>query len=226
MSLKYLLVILFFPSMIFAQTLDSYQRKEFVLNGDTLKYRIHFPENYDAKKKYPVITYLHGSGERGSDNETPITIGGQFFISKPNNAYDYITIFPQCPANQSWRHLVENPDSTKHAEFDISFTKQAERPSVLVKSLLDQLQKDKVADPSQMYIGGSSMGGFGTFDMVERYPNYFAAAFPICGGGDVAKAGEFANKVSVWIFHGAEDNVVYPERSRVYYKKLKELGAD
>lgn len=224
--MKYLFFLLLLPIMTLAEDLNSYQKKEFVQNGDTLKYRIHYPKNYKLGKKYPVITYLHGSGERGSDNETPITIGGEFFISKRNSSFEYITIFPQCPYNQSWRHLVENPDSTKLAEFDISYVANPERPLEMVKALLDELQKNKIADPNRMYIGGSSMGGFGTFDMIERYPDYFAAAFPICGGGDVSKAVAFANKVSVWLFHGAEDNVVYPQRSREYYERLKELGSD
>lgn len=208
-----------------AQHLNSYQKKSFILDGDTLNYRIHYPQHYTKSKTYPVITYLHGSGERGNDNELPISIGGMFFISG-NPPLNAIIIFPQCPKNQSWRHLVWNPDSTKRHEFDITYTDTPERPSVLLKALFDKLQNDKIADPTRMYIGGSSMGGFGTFDMIERYPDYFAAAFPICGGGDPAKASVFAKKVAVWIFHGESDNVVYPIRSRVYYDRLKELKAD
>ena len=77
-----------------------------------------------------------------------------------------------------------------------------------------------------MYIGGLSLGGFGTFDMIERYPSFFAAAFPICGGGDTNKAKAFTGKVSVWLFHGDDDKSVDVNNSRQYYSVLKTLGAD
>ena len=77
-----------------------------------------------------------------------------------------------------------------------------------------------------MYIGGLSLGGFGTFDMIQRYPSFFAAAIPICGGGDVNVADRFADKVSVWLFHGDEDKSVDVSNSRNYFAVLKKLGAD
>ena len=70
------------------------------------------------------------------------------------------------------------------------------------------------------------MGGFGTFDMIERYGNYFAAAFPICGGGDTSQAVKFAGMVPLWIFHGDQDQSVDVKYSRQYHVVLKKLGSD
>jgi predicted peptidase len=92
--------------------------------------------------------------------------------------------------------------------------------------LLDSLIKSKAADAKRMYIGGLSLGGFGTFNMIERYPHFFAAAFPICGGGDTAMAKRFAKYTAVWIFHGDKDQAVDVNYSRRYYSTLKKLGAD
>ena len=105
-------------------------------------------------------------------------------------------------------------------------TERASTPTRLVKMLLDSLIKARVADSKRMYIGGLSLGGFGTFNMIERYPRYFAAAFPICGGGDVNQAKAFAKTTSVWIFHGDKDPTVSVKYSRDYYAALKKLSAD
>jgi predicted peptidase len=95
-----------------------------------------------------------------------------------------------------------------------------------MKSLLDSLIRSKVADRKRMYIGGLSLGGFGTFNMIERYPTFFAAAFPICGGGDTQSAGRFAKTTAVWIFHGDKDEAVDVKYSRDYYTALKKANAD
>jgi len=217
-------LFLLIPSLLTAQMNNDYQKKIFISKGDTLNYNIRFPSNYNPNLKYPVITFLHGSGERGNDNETPLKHGSSFLSN--NQKYNSIVIFPQCPTNQYWRKIYKNNEASEQHIFDLTFNSSPEKPTLLVKELLDSLQKINVADPTRMYIGGLSLGGFGTFDMIERYPDYFAAAFPICGGGDVTKASTFAKKVPIWIFHGEKDEAVAVELSRQYYKKLKELNAN
>ena len=217
----------FFPVLLFSQS--SFQKRSFSRQGQTLLYRIQYPEEYNKAKAYPVITFLHGSGERGSDNEAQLKNGGSVFEREDvRRQVSAIVIFPQCPEDSTWNRISSRPDNTSPTGrfIDLSFSPRPTTPALLVKLLLDSLLSAKVADPARMYIGGLSLGGFGTFDMIERYPDYFAAAVSICGGGDTSTAGRFARKVSVWIFHGDSDKTVDVKKSRDYYSALKKRGAD
>ena len=78
---------------------------------------------------------------------------------------------------------------------------------------MQNITKNNYVDNSKIYVGGLSMGGMGTFEIISRQPNVFAAAFAICGGGNTENATKFATKVPMWIFHGAKDNVVKPQLS-------------
>lgn len=212
-----------------AQDLSLFKKEIFIRNADTLRYRILYPENYVPKKKYPVITFLHGSGERGNDNESQLIHGGRLFVKDSlRKAFRAIIIFPQLPKQQFWNSFTTTKDtlSITGRSFNLSFSPQPAMPALLVKLLLDSLIEKKIADQDRMYIGGLSLGGFGTFDMLERYPDFFAAAFPICGGGDTTLAGRFAKTTSVWIFHGDNDSSVDVKNSREYFKALKNVNAD
>ena len=90
---------------------------------------------------------------------------------------------------------------------------------------MDGMVKEGAVDKKRIYIMGLSMGGFGTFNMVARYPDYFAAAVPICGGGDTAMASRFAHTIPLWVFHGGADPIVNVEYSRRYVQALRNLGA-
>jgi predicted peptidase len=98
-------------------------------------------------------------------------------------------------------------------------------PQLMVKEFLDQMVSNKVADSSRIYIGGLSLGAFGTYDMLIRYPHFFAAAFTICGAADIPQYTKEASHIPLWIFHGARDKTVPPETDRQLYKALKERGA-
>ena len=95
-----------------------------------------------------------------------------------------------------------------------------------MKELLDQMISNEVADSNRIYISGLSLGGFGTYDMLIRYPQFFAAAFTICGAADVSQYTKKASHVPLWIFHGSMDKTVPPDTNRELYKALKEGGAD
>jgi len=211
-----------------AQDFSCYAKKKFVKNGDTLCYRILYPPKYNPLKKYPVITFLHGIDENGSDNELQLKHGGVFFASDSSRRkYDYITIFPQCSKGKSWKKIRLKVDSSLfEREFlDLSFSNEPTLPIKLVKSLLDSLVKSGKANSKRMYLGGLSTGGFGVYDMIERYPNYFAAAFPMCGAGDITKVNLYAKKLPIWIFHGGADLLVSVHYSRDAYAKLRSLKA-
>lgn len=158
-----------------------------------------------------------------------MTHGGKLFANDSvRNRFKAIVIFPQCPKDSTWTSLKSRRDTSSVTGRSIDFT-LSDKPTVpaqLVKLLLDSLITSRVADPRRMYIGGLSLGGFGTFDMIERYPDFFAAAIPICGGGDTSIAKRFAKNIAVWIFHGDKDQAVDVKYSRQYYDALKKLNAD
>lgn len=223
------LAVIAAPFILSAQDFSQFQKASFNRNGDTLQYRILYPLNYNKANSYPVITFLHGSGERGADNEAQLLHGGEVFVNDAvHNTLDAIVIFPQCPKDSMWRHMKVSADSssiTGHS-FDLTFSPVPTTPARLVKLLLDSLVSSKVADSKRMYIGGLSLGGFGTFDMIERYPDFFAAAVPICGGGDTNMASRYSKNVAVWLFHGDADKSVDVKNSRQYYAALQNLKAE
>src|SRR5439155_9535595 len=98
------------------------------------------------------------------------------------------------------------------------------KPMQLLISLIQQLKKTLPIDTNRVYITGLSMGGFGTFDAIERYPGLFAAAVPVCGGGDVSKAASISH-IPMWVFHGAEDPAVNPVLSLNMFVALTKAGA-
>jgi predicted peptidase len=223
-----LFFLVFLFSVVHAQDLSLYEKKKFMREGDTLLYRILYPLNYDAKKAYPLIIVLHGSGQRGKDNEIQLMHGGNLFLKDSiRKNYPAIVIFPQCPATGSWSYFQFKFDMpAKKLLISFPFREQPLSASRLVKELADSLTGAGLADKSRVYIGGLSMGGFGTFDMIARYPGYFAAAFPICGGGDTAMAERIAGKTAVWIFHGGADPLVNVDYSRLYFHALQYWKAD
>ncbi len=211
-----------------AQDFGQYQKKEFVGDGKTLPYRILYPKFYQNGKKYPLLVFLHGSGERGSDNAAQLLHGGfLFLVDSIRRNYPAIVIFPQCPADSSWSYLEFKFDAgLKRGILTGPYRQEPTAPARWVKELADSLVDAGAADGKRIYIEGLSMGGFGVFDMLERYPGYFAAAISICGGGDTTMALRFAAKTPVRIFHGGADPIVTVESSRRYYRALKALGAD
>jgi predicted peptidase len=213
----------------YAQELSLYQEKYFIRDGQSLPYRIMYPKDYDNTKPYPVLTFLHGSGENGGDNERQLVNGGSLFaLDSVRNFFRAIVIFPQCPPDIMWTYFTYRTDTTEPTGyvFDFSFSSIATPPALLIKALLDSLVAGGTADQDRMYVGGLSMGGIGTYDFIQRYPGYFAAAFAICGGGDTRLAVNVAKKTSLWIFHGDKDELVDVKHSRLYHTALRRLGAD
>jgi len=170
--------------------------------GAALPCRVYLPEGYDAQTRYPLVLYLHGSGERGNDNraQTKKNSVMQTLLSKENlERYPCIVLAPQCPADQWWDAAV-------------------------LMDLLEYMKAAYCADPARIYITGLSMGGYAAWEMLAEYPGCFAAAVPICGGGDPDGAALFKD-VPIWAFHGARDTVVSPEGSREMVNALEAAGA-
>jgi predicted peptidase len=186
-------------------------------DGKTLPYRLLKPEHYDPKMKYPLVLFLHGAGERGKDNDKQLVHGVAEFAKKENREkYPCFLIAPQCPTGAGWSDFMAKKGAPSKG--------QAE-PGRLAVDLVQAIQKEFSIDPSRLYITGLSMGGYGTWDIISRHPDMFAAAVPICGGGDPMQAEKFS-KMPIWVFHGGKDPVVKPERSREMVEAIKKAGGE
>lgn len=185
--------------------------------GKTLPFRLLKPENYDPKKKYPLVIFLHGAGERGKDNTAQLIHGVPEFAKEENRKkYPCFLIAPQCPKDEKWSVVDWRKSFVK-------FSKEPSGPGSLVLQLIAGMQHEYSIDPKRIYLTGLSMGGYGTWDLLARRPDLFAAAVPVCGGGDPATAKKIA-KIPVWVFHGDKDEAVKVERSREMVKALKAAG--
>src|SRR5580765_5376456 len=221
--MKYLVLLSAFIVYVSAQSALS-QSLRFSLNkyidkGDTLNYRQLYPDS-DTMRKYPLVIFLHGSGERGSDNEAQLKWGVMNFATDHNMMmHPAIVIAPQCPERMSWSNFTRTKISS-----EARLQPTPSKPMELVIGLIHQLMKTMPVDSNRIYITGLSMGGFGTYDAIERYPELFAAAVPVCGGGDVSKVTSIVH-IPIWIVHGAEDPAVNPLYSLDMFQALTKAGA-
>ncbi len=185
-------------------------------SGGTLPYRLLSPEKIEPGKTYPVVLFLHGAGERGSDNAAQVKHVVPAFAAA-QATYPCWVIAPQCPQNQKWVEV--NWSAPEH--------KTPEKPSEPLRmafEILDDLVATKPADKSRLYLTGLSMGGYGTWDALVRRPHFFAAAIPVCGGADNTTAAQIKD-TPLWIFHGLDDNAVPTARSVGMWEALRAAGA-
>lgn len=192
---------------------------------DTLPYRLLLPNGYNKGEKYPLLILLHGRGERGYDNEKQVNhFLDLMLLPQFQRKHKAVVIIPQCSERGTWSNYVKNQIDTI-AEVNLKaqgFTVQLQ----MVQELAASIETEYNTDPNKRYISGLSMGGFGTLELLARYPRYYTAAVPICGGGDVSLAKEIA-KTPVWIVHGDQDPTVPVRLSRNLISALKkQKGAE
>jgi predicted peptidase len=166
------------------------------------KYVLFVPHDYRGDKAYPLILFLHGLGESGSDGHRQATVGLGPAIKRQEKSFDFITIFPQS------RHRTWRPDS---------------EDSRRALDILAEVRKNYRIDPERIYLTGLSMGGYGTWSIAIQYPDRWAAIVPVCGGGD-AKQVDRIKDVPCWCFHGGADKTVPARRSREMIEALKAAG--
>ncbi len=165
-----------------------------------LNYLLHLPDGYAASDEpLPLMLFLHGAGERGDDLELVKKHGPPKLIAA-GKSFPFIVVSPQCPIGEWWS------------------------PEPLI-ALLDEVSARFRVDPGRVYLTGLSMGGYGSWDLLQTCPGRFAAAAPICGGGIPYLARTFAD-VPVWAFHGAKDEVVPVENSRLMVEALRKSGGE
>jgi predicted peptidase len=219
-SIVFFLFIVFFPLLTFSQNEYVFEKQIFMpKSGDTLNYRLMRPVNADSSKGYPLVLFLHGAGERGNDNSSQLVNGALNFASTLNRKiFPCYLVAPQCPKKFRWVEV----------DWKLSSHVMLDTPSVyLLRTMLlvDSLVKVLNVDTNRIYITGLSMGGFGTWDAISRWPWKFAAAVPVCGGGDTAKASLIKN-IPIWAFHGSDDKLVMTSRSRDMIAAIKKQGGD
>lgn len=227
MRWTYCIITLLIVNVVMAQDTSLYKKQQYVSGKDTLLYRILYPSDYDVNKKYPLILVLHGAGERGNDNEAQLVHGGKLFVdSTVRTEYPAFVVFPQCPADDFWADIVRRPEKNDSlGKFSFASSKQPRKALGLVSRLVDSLAQTPQINTKKMYVGGLSMGGMGTFEILWRKPKFFAAAFPICGGGDPGQVGIYSRGFPIWVFHGDSDEVVPVSNSRLMVNALKKSGA-
>jgi predicted peptidase len=205
-----------------AKLASAFEKRTFTDSaGKKLNYRLLKPEGYDAAATtaYPLVIFLHGIGERGDNNEAQLLHGVKEF-AKPETRKKHpcFVVAPQCPSDQLWAKI-----NRKGTDLIVVPSKDPTEPTGLVLELLDALPGEFHIDPKRVYLTGLSMGGFGTWDILGRHPDRFAAAIPICGGGLEESVPAFA-KVPLWVFHGAIDPLVKPEYSRRLVNTIRKAG--
>ena len=182
-------------------------------------YRLAAPEKTEEGKQYPLVLFLHGAGERGTDNKAQLKHGVNDILKGAADLGESVyLIAPQCPPERWWAEATPDRLRLKDAGGDNSLL-------AAVLALVEETAKKHPIDRKRIYITGISMGGFGTWDMLARSPQMWAAAIPICGGGDPKTAGKFKH-VPIMIFHGKADEVVPPKSSELMSAALIEAGGD
>ena len=195
------------------------QKRTFAKDGYTLPYRLHAPAKCEEGVRYPLVLFLHGAGERGTDNTATLVHGVLPICRYAMKHGDAFVIAPQCPNGRKWVNQDWSAKSMKRPE-----APSAEMTAVM--ALLREFAATHPVDPRCVYVTGISMGGFGTWDIVPRMPGFFAAMMPICGGVDETTTALYKDGVAIRFFHGGADGVVTPEFSRRMDKALTDAGIE
>jgi predicted peptidase len=221
------MMMLVLVSGAFARQPDTgFLNRWVTVNGTTYRYQVYVPAGWNKHQKWPVLLFLHGYGERGSDGLLSTDVGIGHAIRTHADRFNLIVVIPQCPATTVW--------SSKEME-------------EMAMAALEQTVHEFKGDRERLYLTGLSMGGYATWDMAVRYREKFAAFVPVCGGIqpgqhitelrssliDDPKVGdpyaETARRIGptpVWIFHGADDPAVPVEESRKMAAALQAAGAN
>lgn len=187
-----------------AQTTDGQQALTFsakITRTESLSYLLHLPSDYakSRRKRWPLLLFLHGSGERGSDIKK-VKVHGPPKLIEQGKDFPFIVVSPQCPDGRWW-------------DVDV------------LSALLDSVSKTHRVDKDRIYCTGLSMGGFGTWSLAQAFPDRFAAIAPICGGGDPKQVASLG-QLPIWVFHGGKDPVVSVERANDMVNALKAIGSN
>jgi predicted peptidase len=184
-------------------TQKAFEFKKQIVKNIALKYLLYTPEDYgkDPLKKWPLMLFLHGSGESGDDVQKVKTNGPPKLIAQ-GKQFPFIVVSPQCPdARVGW-----DPEA--------------------LNGLLDDVISHYTVDDDRIYLTGLSMGGYGTWALASESPKRFAAIAPICGGGNPRRMARRLKTMPIWVFHGAKDGTVPVKEDQEMVDALKAVGSD
>jgi predicted peptidase len=189
-----------------------------------MPYRVLSPKDLAPNQTYPLVLFFHGSGERGNDNEKQLLHGVQRFATAASrSSYPCFLVAPQCPTDLHGQQTMWTGERERMHEL-----KLAPEPAVPLRTALElfaAILKKLPIDRDKVYLTGISMGGFATWEALIRQPHDFAAAIPVCGGGDANHA-ERIKHIPIWAFHGANDSTVSVQCSRSMIEMLKKAGGN
>ena len=202
-------------------------------SGLSMTFYLFLPQSFDPARRYPLVLLLEGGGERADATNTPEQ-NREKLLSDPYAAvwgpgvtipdapqvqrgHPSFVVIPQVPAPQFYMSVPANTGSYTLAPLPTDALRTA-------KEIVDALQQAVAqVDPDRLYVTGLSMGGYGAWEMIERYPGYFAAAAPICGGGDPSLAVRLVD-LPIWAFHSADDPIVPVQATRDMIAAIRAAG--
>jgi predicted peptidase len=181
-------------------------------SGKSIPYRLFKPRPDDPARKYPLVLFLHGAAGIGADNKNQFAGGNQVpaeVLTREENLgkHPCFILAPQCPRTDSWTGYFNQPTDAMRSSL----------------AALKAVQKEFNIDAQRLYVVGLSMGGSGVWDLIAREPGLFAAAVPICGAGNPAKAPLYAPQ-HIWCFHGDKDPLVDVSYARKMIAAIKKAG--
>jgi predicted peptidase len=206
------------PATVFEDKSIQFTGEEY--KDETFHYRLMKPPVVEKKKKYPLVIFLHGAGERGSDNKLQLLyFPAQMAQPEWREKFPCYLLAPQCRNDKKWVEVDwSNPNDPE----------MPESPGSQMQTVMKMIEKtlaEEQVDQSRVYLTGLSMGGFGSFDLAIRKRDWFAAVAPICGAADPKKVGSISD-LPAWIIHGDLDRVVSVERSRSAVAAIKAAGGN
>ncbi len=171
-------------------------------DGREARYVLFVPQRYRGDRPWPLILFLHGAGETGTDGDKQVQVGLGPFVRKHQKTFPFIVVFPQSE-HRTWQAHSADADRALR--------------------ILDRVENEYRVDRRRVYLTGLSMGGFGTWSLAAAYPDRWSAIVPICGGGNPATAARIKD-TPCWCFHGGSDLVVQVTRSRAMVDALRRDG--
>jgi len=162
------------------------------------RYLVYQPPDYDPARRWPLLLFLHGAGERGDELERVAIHGPLRFIRETGTDLPFVIVAPQVPEDRVW---------------SVQF----------LDAVLDEVLREHAIDEDRIYVTGISMGGFGTWQLALEFPHRFAAIVPICGGGTFPGACGLRH-LPIWAFHGARDTVVPVSHTEEFVERLRECS--
>lgn len=178
---------------------QEFTAKDEAGNEVKIRYWLYLPAKHDGKTKLPLLMFLHGSGEKGDDLEV-VKKHGPPKVCTTQPDWQFITVSPQCAKDKRW-------------EAD------------LLAKLVDHVATQQNADEKRLYLTGLSMGGSGTWSLIAKNPDKFAAAVPMCGRGNESAAEKLVS-LPIWIFHGAKDTGSPVSLSQTMFDAIKKAGSE